>query len=309
MVILMVQTRIKFRHLQIFIEVARQKSVGKAAKILSVSQPAVTKTIRELEEILGVKLFEKEGRGIKLARIGEVFLKHAGSSVAAVLQGVDSVNQALLQSAPPVRIGALPTVSAKIMPDAIEYYLKEKVGSEIKIVTGENSILLEQLRMAELDLVVGRLAAPEMMTGLSFEHLYSEHVVFAVRAEHPLIARAHMRLDELRNYTILMPTKASVIRPFVDRFLLANGIPELPVKIETVSDSFGRAYVRASDAIWIISEGVVSNDLRDGRMALLPFDTRETRGAVGLTTRADGEENTALTVMSQCIRLAAGRSD
>ncbi len=305
----MVQTRIKFRHLQIFIEVARQKSVGKAAKILAVSQPAVTKTIRELEEILGVKLFEKDGRGIKLARIGEVFLKHAGSSVASVLQGVDSVNQALLQSAPPVRIGALPTVSAKIMPDAIQYYLSEKVGSEIKIVTGENSVLLEQLRMAELDLVVGRLAAPEMMIGLSFEHLYSEHVVFAVRAEHPLLSRTHMRLDELRNYTVLMPTKASVIRPFVDRFLLANGIPELPIKIETVSDSFGRAFIRASDAIWIISEGVVSNDLRDGRMALLPFDTRETRGAVGLTTRADGEENTALTVMSQCIRLAADRSN
>lgn len=305
----MAQTRIKFRHLQIFIEVARQKSVGKAAKILAVSQPAVTKTIRELEEILGVKLFEKEGRGIKLARIGEVFLKHAGSSVASVLQGVDSVNQALLQSAPPVRIGALPTVSAKIMPEAVQLYLKEKVGSEIKIVTGENSVLLEQLRMAELDLVVGRLAAPEMMIGLSFEHLYSEHVVFAVRSEHPLITQTQMRLDELRNYTILMPTKASVIRPFVDRFLLANGIPELPVKIETVSDSFGRAYIRASDAIWIISEGVVSNDLRDGRMALLPFDTRETRGAVGLTTRADNDENTALSVMTQCIRLAASTSD
>jgi len=299
------RTRIKFRHLQIFIEVARQKSVGKAADILAVSQPAVTKTIRELEEILDVKLFEKEGRGIKLNRIGEVFLRHAGASVASVLQGVDSVNQALLQTAPPVRIGALPTVSARIMPDAIERYLKENVGSEIKIVTGENSVLLSQLRAAELDIVVGRLAAPETMIGLEFEHLYSEQVVFAVRAGHPLLASAQLRLDNLREYTILMPTKASVIRPFVERFLIANGIPELPTQIETVSDSFGRAFIRSTDAVWIISKGVVHNDLQDGRMMCLPIDTSETRGAVGLTTRAGSKENTSLAIMSQSIRAAA----
>jgi len=301
----MLKTPIKFRHLQIFIEVARQKSVGRAAEILAISQPAVTKTIRELEAILDVKLFEKEGRGIKLGRIGEVFLRHAGASVASVLQGVDSVNQALLHSAPPVRIGALPTVSARVMPDAIKLYLRENVGSEIKIVTGENSVLLEQLRSAELDLVVGRLAAPEKMTGLSFEHLYSEQVVFAVRTGHPLMENPNFRLDEMRNYTMLMPTKASVIRPFVDRFLMANGIPELPVQIETVSDSFGRAFIRSSDGIWIISEGVISNDLRDNRIQILPIDTSETKGAVGLTTRAETVDNTALSIMSQSIRAAA----
>ncbi|GLQ04808.1 pca operon transcription factor PcaQ [Sneathiella chinensis] len=297
--------RIKLRHLQIFIEVARQKSVGKAANVLAVSQPAVTKTIRELEEILEVKLFEKEGRGIRLGRFGEVFLRHAGASVAAVQQGVDSVLQAARQSAPPVRIGALPTVSARIMPDAIKLYLKENLGNEIKIVTGENLVLLEQLRLAELDLVVGRLAAPEKMTGLSFEHIYSEQVVFAVRAGHPLVMSGQLHLETLRDYPILMPTKASVIRPFVERFLLTNGIPELPSQIETVSDSFGRAFIRSSDAVWIISEGVVANDLRDGRMAALPIDTSETRGAVGLTTRADEDPSAPLSIMCQCIRAVA----
>ncbi|WP_343052838.1 pca operon transcription factor PcaQ [Sneathiella aquimaris] len=302
---MLMENRIKFRHLQTFIEVARQKSVGKAAIILNISQPAVTKTIRELEEILGVKLFEKEGRGIRLGRIGEVFLRHAGASVASVLEGVESVQQAVTRSSPPVRIGALPTVSARIMPDAIQLFLNEKVAGDIKIVTGENSVLLEQLRKSELDLVVGRLAAPEKMSGLSFEHLYSEQVIFAVRAGHPLLSTTQLRLDDLKNYTILMPTKASVIRPFVDRFLLANGIPELPVQIETVSDSFGRAFVRSTDAVWIISTGVVSNDLRDNRMTVLPIDTRETRGAVGLTTRADSVQNASLAILSQSIRAAA----
>jgi LysR family transcriptional regulator, pca operon transcriptional activator len=78
----MVDQRIKFRHLQTFVEVARQKSVIRAAEILHVSQPAVTKTIRELEDILGVSLFDREGRGIRISRYGEVFLRHAGTPLA-----------------------------------------------------------------------------------------------------------------------------------------------------------------------------------------------------------------------------------
>src|SRR5690606_33927176 len=115
--------RIKFRHLQTFLEVARQKSVGRAAEILHVSQPAVTKTIRELEAELNAALFEKDGRGIRITRYGEVFLRHAGQSIAAVQQGIDSVQRAQQTAGPPVRIGALPTVSSRIMPSAIQLFV------------------------------------------------------------------------------------------------------------------------------------------------------------------------------------------
>src|SRR5664279_1767733 len=101
----MTDTSIKFRHLNTFIEVSRQKSVGKAAEVLNVSQPAVTKTIRELEEALDAKLFEKDGRGIRITRYGEVFLQHAGASVAAIQRGIDSVARAQASSGPPVRVG------------------------------------------------------------------------------------------------------------------------------------------------------------------------------------------------------------
>jgi LysR family pca operon transcriptional activator len=298
----MVENRIKFRHLQTFLEVARQRSVGKAADVLHVSQPAVTKTIRELELALDVKLFEKDGRGIRITRYGEVFLRHAGASVAAIQQGIDSVSRAQLSAGPPLRIGALPTVAARLMPNAVRLFLDEKTGSPIKVVTGENLVLLEQLRVGDLDLVVGRLAAPEQMTGLSFEHLYSEPVKFVVRAGHPLLKARSFDFARVREFTILMPTRNSIIRPFAERFLLAHGIAELPDAIETVSDSFGRALLRQSDAIWIISEGVVANDLADGTLATLPVDTSETRGSVGLTTRQDSDSSPAVEIVSRTIR-------
>ncbi|MFP3543464.1 pca operon transcription factor PcaQ [Rhizobium sp. SIMBA_035] len=301
----MIDSRIKFRHLQTFVEVARQKSVMKAAELLHVSQPAVTKTIRELEEVLGVEVFERDGRGIKITRYGEVFLKHAGAALTALRQGLDSVTQERVGDAPPIRVGALPTVSTRIMPRAMELFLKENTWSRLKIVTGENAVLLEQLRVGDLDLVVGRLAGPEKMTGFSFEHLYSEQVVFAVRAGHPLLKTRQSHFAALADYTVLMPTRASIIRPFVESFLIANGVPSLPNQIETVSDSFGRAFVRASDAVWIISTGVIAKDIEDGVLAVLPIDTSETKGPVGLTMRTDAIPSLPLSILMQTIREAA----
>lgn len=301
----MVDSRIKFRHLQTFVEVARQKSVMKAAELLHVSQPAVTKTIRELEDVLGVSVFERDGRGIKITRYGEVFLKHAGAALTALRQGFDSVSQAVHGDAPPIRIGALPTVSTRIMPKAMQLFLAEGTGARIKIVTGENAVLLEQLRVGDLDLMVGRLAAPEKMAGFSFEHLYSEKVVFCVRAGHPLLSQGSV-FAGLDAYPVLMPTRASIIRPFVESFLIANGIAGLPNQIETVSDAFGRAFVRQSDAIWMISEGVVAADIAEGTLAALPVDTSGTQGPVGLTVRTDAIPSMPLSILMQTIREVAG---
>lgn len=305
----MIDSRIKFRHLQTFVEVARQKSVIKAAGLLHVSQPAVTKTIRELEDILGVALFERDGRGIRITRYGEVFQRHAGGVLTALRNGIDSVSQERVRGGPTIRVGALPTGSTRIMPQAMRLFLGEDTGSRVKIVTGENAVLFEQLRGGELDLVVGRLAPPETMTGLSFEHLYSEQVVFVVRPGHPLLDTGRFDFDRIGDFPVLMPPQGSVIRPFVDRLLIANGAPELPVQIETVSDSFGRAFLRDSDAIWIISMGAIANDLEEGALAILPLDTSETRGSVGLTMRADAVQTPALSILIQTIREAASGLD
>ncbi|TWD45909.1 LysR family transcriptional regulator [Agrobacterium vitis] len=301
----MIEQRIKFRHLQTFVEVARQKSVMRAADILHVSQPAVTKTIRELEEVLGVALFQREGRGIVITRHGEIFLRHAGATMTALRQALDSVSHDSAQLGPPVRVGALPTVSTRIMPKAMTAFLNEDTGSRIKIVTGDNAVLLEQLRVGELDLVVGRLASPEKMTGFSFEHLYSEQVLFTVRAGHPLLTVKQQLFERIREFPVLMPTRNSIIRPFVDHFLIANGIPALPTQIETVSDAFGRAFLKSSDAIWIISEGVVAGDIAEGTLTTLPIDSSSTSGPVGLTVRTDAIPTLPQSLLMQAIRDAA----
>ncbi len=160
---------------------------------------------------------------------------------------------------------------------AMSLFLNEGIWCRVKIVTGDNAVLLEQLRLGDLDLVVGRLAAPEKMTGFSFEHLYSEQVVFAVRRDHPLLDLPTVPFKDLGNYPVLMPIKGSIIRPVVESYLLANGIHGFPTMwrpFRMLSDvhSCGPAMRSGS------SRKVCGRGHRRGLLARLPLDTSETKG-------------------------------
>jgi LysR family pca operon transcriptional activator len=121
-----------------------------------------------------------------------------------------------------------------------------------RIITGPNDYLLSLLRLGDVDMVIGRMAEPEAMVGFSFEHLYSERVVLVVRAGHPLLAAEPFNLAMIEAYQALMPPPGSVIRPIVERLLISHGVTQLRDEVETVSNAFGRSFVRFSDAVWII---------------------------------------------------------
>jgi LysR family pca operon transcriptional activator len=301
-----IDPRIKLRHIACFLEVARLRSVVNAANALNISQPAASKTIQELEELLGGALFDRSRRNLFLTGFGEVFYRYASTSIAALRQGIDAARGST--EATTVKVGALPTVSARILPQAVHRFAGDDHGVRTRIVTGPNDYLLTLLRTGDVDLVIGRMTEPDAMLGLSFEHLYSERVVMAVRPDHPLLAeRQKFNLAMIAPFPVMMPTPHSVIRPLVERMLLVHGVTGLNEEIETVSDAFGRAYVRQTDAVWIISEGVVANDVAEGQLDLLPVDTRETVGPVGFTTRADTVPTLAAATLMQCVREEAAK--
>lgn len=301
--------RIKLRHLETFVEVARLKSVSRAAENLHLTQPAVTRTIRELEDICGRPLVERDGRGIRISLHGEIFLKHAGSSLAAARNGINALAELSVTDGPKIRLGALPTVSASIIPQAVSDYLNSGMRNRLKVVTGENRALLDQLRNGELDLVMGRLPAPENMQGLIFEPLFRDKVILVARAGHPLAKHKQFRVEALNRFPVLVPTRQSIIRPFVDRLFVEQGITEPEQVIETVSDAFGRRFVEDYQAIWIISRGVVSAEIESGRFVSLPVDTDSTIGSVGLSTKADAALTPATSYFADIIRKIVAESE
>ncbi|MGV8855775.1 MAG: pca operon transcription factor PcaQ [Devosia sp.] len=299
----LIDPRLKLRHLRCFLEVARLGGVAKAAAALNMSQPAATKTIQELEAVLGVALFDRSRRALTLTGTGEMFRLHAANGMAALYQGVQGATQGAASGM--VRVGALPTVSTAILPKALAMLTADGAVVSTRVITGPNAYLIDLLRAGEIDFVVGRMADPQDIAGLSFEHLYSELICVVVRKDHPLTRQSAPEFSALADYTWLMPPPDAVIRPVVERLLRAHDVPVAETVLETVSDSFARNYLRATDAIWFISEGVVTPDCRDGLLAVLPFAMNETLGPVGLTTRVDVTLSPAAASILTAIRYTA----
>ncbi|WP_422374090.1 pca operon transcription factor PcaQ [Roseibium sp.] len=294
----MIDRRIKFRHIQCFVEIARERSLKLAADKLHLTQPAISKTLKELEEIIGASLMSRNRAGIQLTRQGKVFLHFAQISLASLQQGLDGVEREGGSARETLKVGALPTVAASFMPPVVREFAAMAPDVMLQIMDGPHGYLIERLKLGELDLVIGRLGRPDAMEGVSFTQLYSEQVDLIVRAGHPLLDNPDIK--KVIDWPVIYPPEGAAIRPLVERLMIANGVGEIPNKIETVSGAFGRIYTRNTDAVWIISSGVVQNETADGHLVRLPFETDITKGPVGLMTRPDTQPGAA----EQLFRLA-----
>lgn len=304
---------IKFRHLQCFLAVAQHGSLQAAAAALFISQPAVSKTLKELESLLAVRLFERGRRGALLTREGEAFMRHAGASVSALREAVASVAQTRRAGSAVVTLGVLPTVAPWLMP--LLLLQLERCGAaaniSLRIHTGANPALLVQLRQRELDMVIGRFAEPAQMLGLSFEHLYADPLVLAVRPGHPLLREPALLknpLAQLQAFTLILPLQGTAIRHTADSFLLTRGLVSPARTVETLSVSISRNYTVASDAVWLGPWGAVRPDLDSGLLEQLPVNMAGSEELVGLTLRADIAATPALQEVITAIHaLAAER--
>ena len=281
----MIDGRMKLRHIACFLEVAARSGFGRAADALGLTQPAVSRAIAELEDILGAPLFERGRGGAVLTPQGIAFRTHAGAAFAELGRGIDTLRRPAAGDVV-LKVGALPTVAARIMPGAIRRAKEIGLDATIAIEAGSNGWLLDLLTEGRIDLVVGRLAEPKAMMGLTFEHLYSEPIVFVARRGHPADTGHPVGLVELARHPFIMPGPGSIIRPEIDRLFLMEGLAGPAERIETTDASFSRAYVGASDAVWVISHGVVAGDLDAGTLVRLPLSMSISGGPVGLTTRA-----------------------
>ena len=104
---------------------------------------------------------------------------------------------------------------------------------------------------------------------------------------------------------VLLPESGSIIRPMIDTLLVSRGVSQIADVIETTSPTFGRAYLRISDAIWIISRGVVADEIASGELVELPIEVDVVTGPVGITTRAETPPTLSIQLISRALRAAA----
>ena len=281
--------RIRLRHLQCFLAVAQFGNLRRAAQALAITQPAVTKTLNELEALLAKPLFVRGRHGATLTADGETFMRHASDSVNALGLAVDSVLRE--PDAAPLRIGVLPTVAAAFLPDVLAAFAARWPLVTVRVSTGRNAELIAALRARELDAVIGRLSDPELMAGLSFEPLYAEPMVIALRPGHALApAKRASRstpapvLAAIGAHPLVLPPAGTLIRQVADNFLRRHGITAQAGSVETLDTSLARALVLRSDNLWFTPRGTVQPELDAGAMLRLSVNLTPDE-AVGLMLR------------------------
>ncbi len=298
--------RIKFRHLEAFVSIARAKSLKRAAEQLNLTQPAISKTLKDLEDIVGATLMERGRAGVAMTPEGDVFLQFATQCLSALQNGLTSL-ASLSEGAPAtLSIGALPSVAAALLPEAVQQFQPAAPNTVVQLHEGPHDHLMEQLRAGQLDLVIGRLGRPETMAGLSFTQLYSERVVVVAAPDHPLAQAT--QLEQLTGYPIIYPPQNSAIRPLVARQMIATGLPLFAQRIESASGEFGRAMTLGkARAIWFISQGVVAADVAAGRLKLLAIDMPATVGPVGIMARSEEAPTPIAHIFRQSLLAAAAK--
>ena len=297
-------SRVKFRHLQCFLAVAQFGSVQKAAESLSVTQPAVSKTIAELEAVLGVKLFERGRHGAVPTHEGQLFMPHASACVSALRQGVELLARDDGAATATVDIGVLPTVATALVPTVLRAFSAQWPRAIVRLTTGANAELLERLKEGEISFAVGRLADPERMVGLSFEQLYGEPLVVVVRAGHPLYDGRGLPA-RLVDFPLVLPPFGTLIRQAADNLLAAWGAAPMSSFVEMLSVSVGRALTLENDAIWFVPSGAVEYDLRQGTLVRLPLPSAASDEPVGLILRTDTQPSPAGRALIDAVRRAA----
>lgn len=293
--------RIRLRHLHTFVAVAQQGTLGRAAETLNLSQPALSKTLNELEQLTGTRLFERGRLGAQLTVPGEQFLTHAVKVLDALNTAGQALNRKEDASADVVRVGALPTAALGILPAAIGRFHQQQKSTSLQVATMNNTMLLAGLKSGEIDLGIGRMSDPELMGGLNYELLFLESLKLVVRPGHPLLQET-ITLSRVMEWPVVVSPKGTVPRQNAEALLQSQGCKMPAGCIETLSASLSRQLTVDHDYVWFVPSGAVKEDLRQATLVSLPVPTQSAGEPIGILTRVDIPLSTGAQMLIAAIR-------
>ncbi|HFJ3749892.1 TPA: LysR substrate-binding domain-containing protein [Salmonella enterica] len=293
--------RIRLRHLHAFVAVAQQGTLGRAAETLNLSQPALSKTLNELEQLTGTRLFERGRLGAQLTVPGEQFLTHAVKVLDALNTAGQALNRKEDASADVVRIGALPTAALGILPAVIGRFHQQQKSTSLQVATMNNTMLLAGLKSGEIDLGIGRMSDPELMGGLNYELLFLESLKLVVRPGHPLLQET-ITLSRVMEWPVVVSPKGTVPRQNAEALLQSQGCKMPAGCIETLSASLSRQLTVDYDYVWFVPSGAVKEDLRQATLVSLPVPTQSAGEPIGILTRVDIPLSTGAQMLIAAIR-------
>ncbi|WP_434570697.1 LysR family transcriptional regulator [Pseudomonas sp. Z3-6] len=212
---------VSFRQLRAFILIAETSSFTRTAEQLHLSQPALSYSIRKLEESMGLQLLARNTRSVELTPAGEHFLPQARRMLRDMDDAVRDARDTLNLSRGTLRLAALPTAAASFLPIAIAAFQRENPGVTVSLLDGRAGEIMGWVQRGEVDAGISSL--PDDLSGLSFERLLDDNLVLLSHKDHLREA-----LDDWKRQPYIALTPDTSIRPLADaalRYLNVDAVP------------------------------------------------------------------------------------
>lgn len=293
--------RLKLHLLRIVDALETHRSLLKASAILGVSQPALSRSLQELEDMVGQRLFERHARGVRPTGAGLVLIRLARRIIAELRRADDDLDRLESPDGGVVAIGALPVAAVGILPGVLIRMKASHPAIEVRLQEGRMEDLLPLLAAGEMDLLVGRLYAPPVPDGFAREALWEEPLSVLARAGHPVIAAGAVPPEALAQYDLVLPTVSQRVGQEIDHQLALLGLGQAaPLR----SSSYGliREVLLATDAISVMPRLMMVGDLLRGTLQVVPVSVPAPPRPAGLVQPRDRALPAAAAVFVACLR-------
>ena len=280
------QQQLKFRHLRVIDAIITHESILQAAKALGLSQPALTKSLQEVEEIVGARLFDRHARGADPTPFGLTFAASARRLLSEIGRLEDELDALEGGDGGPVVVGALPVAAAGMLPGALARLKIARPDIEVRVTQGRTEELISLLALRQIDLIIGQLYAMPQDDGLVRVPFYAEPISVLARHDHPIFRRDQNLKAALSEYSLVLPTVSQRVGQEIDVLLAEMGVtPRQPLR--SSSAAMIREILYATDSVAVAPHMMLAGDLLRGAMRLLPLECGAPPRPAGLIRRGD----------------------
>lgn len=297
---------LKIRHYQLLIALDEMRNVGKVAAAWNISQPAVSKSIADIEAGLGVRIFERSSRGLHPTRYGTCLIRHARNMVATLAHVTEELHGILSGDEERLTVGTNAHAALGVIPHALVLMKQRFPTTTIIVREGATDAHLTDLWLGKLDIFVGRIphAAPQ---GLEVRVMSEEPMKIVAGVRHPLAKRRRVPWARLRGYAWVLPPVGTPLREPLDRALQQHGLPLPDDRVESLSVHAIQAYLTATDALAILAPQVASYYERLGLLKILPLEIPQVARASGMIWYRDRAVTPALRAFMGCVEASYQR--
>ena len=302
------RSNIKLRHLQLMVALDQFRHLGRTAEFLSVSQPAVSKMLTEVENMFDLVLFERSTRGTEPTTSGQAIVRFARSVLAEYERTRDEIAAVASGAAGRTRVGSMVVAMPVLLAGAVKLLKQRSAQATVLVEEGDLTHLLPKLRLGELDMFVGRLepgyAAPDLVT----EALFNEPMVAVVRRGHALTRKKKPGWSDLASMPCVLPPPWASLRVKIEQTFYRYGLNPPVDIVETSSFLALTTFVKERDAAGFLARSVGLHFQKEGLLAVLPIEVPIELPPIGLITLRGRRLTPSSEQLMDCLRLSAQSS-